>query len=56
MVLRSGDVILAKGDVESRLAAQVASQIAHESWLREKPKRNGTQWNGPYVWRAKEQP
>lgn len=53
MLLSSGDLVLAQGVVESRLAAQVACQRAHEAWLWEKSRGARDRWPGRYNWQPK---
>lgn len=51
MISRGGDVVLSRGVSESELAARVACQFAHETWLCKEMKRHGgTRWDGQYVW------
>lgn len=50
MVLRANDVILAQGRVDTRLAAQVAAQLAYEFWLQGKPMKVPNSWKGTYNW------
>lgn len=57
MILKDSDVILAEGAGKSKLAAQIACQLAYEAWLRQKERRFGVEysvkWNGQYQWRPK---
>ena len=55
MGVDSGRLVLARGVTESQLAAQIASQLAHETWLYSKHKDPNVVWNGPYNWQLKKQ-
>jgi hypothetical protein len=54
VILRSSDVVVAEGVVESQLAAQVACQRAHEAWLFEKSRGERARWSGRYDWQLKQ--